>query len=45
MSHEEILFVDDRLSNVNAAKNFGMKAIHFTDTVHLVTDLTDLEIL
>jgi putative hydrolase of the HAD superfamily len=47
LSHpkDEILFVDDRLSNVNAAKNFGMKAIHFTDTVHLVTDLTDLEIL
>ena len=42
---EEILFVDDRLSNVNAAKNFGMKAIHFTDTVQMIVDLDDLEIL
>ena len=42
---DEILFVDDRLSNVNAAKNFGIRSIHFTDTIHLITDLTDLEIL
>ena len=42
---DEILFIDDRLSNVNAAKNFGMKAIHFIDTIHLITDLTDLDIL
>lgn len=41
----EILFIDDRLSNVNAAKNFGIKAIHFIDTPHLIVDLTDLEIL
>ena len=44
-SKDEILFVDDRLSNVNTAKNFGMNVIHFTDTIHLVTDLTDLKIL
>jgi len=42
---ENILFIDDRLSNVNAAKSFGMKAIHFTDTIHLIADLNDLEIL
>ena len=42
---KEILFIDDRLSNVNAAKNFGIKAIHFTDTFHLIADLGDLEIL
>ncbi len=44
-SKEEILFVDDRLSNVNAAKNFGMKALHFTDTIHLIAYLNNLEIL
>ena len=44
-SKEKVLFIDDRLSNVDAAKNFGMKAIHFTDTVHLITDLNDLKIL
>jgi putative hydrolase of the HAD superfamily len=42
---EGILFVDDRLSNINAAKNFGINAVHFTDTNHLVTDLNALEIL
>ena len=44
-SKKEILFVDDRPSNVDAAKDFGIKAIHFTDTFHLVADLSDLEIL
>ena len=44
-SKDEILFIDDRLSNVNIAKNFGIKAIHFTDTIHLIADLTDLKIL
>jgi epoxide hydrolase-like predicted phosphatase len=44
-SKEKILFIDDRLSNVNAAKRFGMKAIHFTDAIHLIADLNDLEIL
>ena len=42
---EEVLFIDDRTSNVDAAKNFGMKAIHFTDTVHMIADLNDLKIL
>ena len=42
---EEILLVDDRLSNVNAAKNFGIKAIVFTDTIHMIADLKDLGIL
>ena len=41
----EILFIDDRLSNVNTAKNFEMKVIHFIDTPQLIADLTDLEIL
>jgi len=44
-SKEEILFVDDKLSNVSAAKEFGMKAIHFTDTPQFIADLNSLEIL
>ena len=42
---EEILFVDDRQSNVDAAKNFGMKAIHFTDSFNLIKDFKDMKIL
>jgi putative hydrolase of the HAD superfamily len=44
-SKEEIMFIDDKLSNVNAAKEFGIKAIHFTGTSQLITDLNSLEIL
>ena len=38
-----LLMIGCQMSNV--AKNFGIKAIHFIDTPHLIADLTDLEIL
>ena len=44
-SKEEILFIDDKISNVNAVKEFGIKAIHFTDTSQFIADLNSLEIL
>ncbi len=44
-SKKEILFIDDKISNVNAAKEFGIKAIHFTDTSQFIADLNSLEIL
>ena len=44
-SKEEILFADDKLSNVSAVKEFGMKAIHFTNTHQFIADLNSIEIL
>ena len=39
------LFIDDNLRNVKAAREFGMKAIHFTDSKNLQMQLEIREIL
>lgn len=37
----EILFVDDRKDNIEAAREFGIKAINFVDAKKLVKDLRE----
>ncbi len=42
---EEVMFVDDRQSNIDAAKDFGMNTMHFVDSFKFVKDLRNLKIL
>jgi len=42
---EKCLFVDDLLENVEAAKEVGIKTIHFEDSQQLVTELERYDIL
>lgn len=39
VSHREILFIDDRLENVQAARDCGWQAVHYTDTPSLISEL------
>lgn len=41
---EEAVFIDDRVSNVDAAKEAGMSALHMTGAEGLAQALTDLGI-
>jgi epoxide hydrolase-like predicted phosphatase len=40
----EILFIDDRLENIEGAKKFGILAIHFKGSEKLIEDLKNLGI-
>lgn len=39
---EETIFIDDRQSNVDAAKELGIRAFRFQDTQQLLTDLKEM---
>jgi putative hydrolase of the HAD superfamily len=36
---ERILFIDDRADNIEAARNFGMQTIRYTDHAHFVDEM------
>jgi 2-haloacid dehalogenase len=38
---EGVLYVDDSIRNVDAARTAGMDAVHFTDAAHLLTELQE----
>ncbi len=42
---EQILFIDDRIANVEAAQQAGIEALHFTGEKKLRQDLEDLGVL
>jgi HAD superfamily hydrolase (TIGR01509 family) len=42
---QRVLFVDDRLENVDGAKRAGLEAIQFTGVAHLERDLKKLGVL
>jgi HAD superfamily hydrolase (TIGR01509 family) len=44
VSAEEAVLIDDRLANVEAAKEAGMQALHMTGADHLTRGLQDLGI-
>jgi HAD superfamily hydrolase (TIGR01509 family) len=41
---EEAVFIDDRVSNVDAAREAGMSALHMTGAKELIEALKDLGI-
>ncbi|WP_428325702.1 HAD family hydrolase [Nitrosopumilus sp.] len=43
-SADELLFIDDKPSNVESAKNCGMPSIHFTDLDNLQSSLEEFEV-
>jgi len=42
---ERILFIDDRLENLEAARSAGLRILHFTGAVKLREDLVELGVL
>ena len=36
-----VIFIDDKIENVEAARNFGIDSIHFTNPGQLKKELTD----
>lgn len=42
---DEIVFIDDRIENVEAARLFGIHALHFTSMPQLLSDLEELNVL
>jgi 2-haloacid dehalogenase len=38
---EGVVYVDDSIRNVDAARTAGMDAVHFTDAAHLLTELRE----
>lgn len=45
VSKDEILFIDDKLENINGAKDFGINAFQFINSEKLLKDLKDFKIL
>jgi len=43
--HKHVIFVDDKLRNINAAQNFGIHGIQFRSPEQLRRALTDMHIL
>ncbi|MFD3166000.1 HAD family hydrolase [Herpetosiphon sp. NSE202] len=41
----EIVFIDDKLRNVQAARAFGLPTVHFTTTAALIDELGSLDVL
>lgn len=44
LSPSECVFIDDRLSNVQGAINYGIKGIHFQSSMQLIKELKKLNI-
>ena len=44
LSPSECVFIDDRLSNVRGAINYGIKGIHFQSSMQLIKELKKLSI-
>lgn len=45
VENNEILFIDDRLENVEGAKKIGINAIQFINSQKLLSDLKELKVL
>ena len=43
-SSDELLFIDDKLSNIKSAENCGIQSVHFTNLSNLQSSLNQFEI-